>query len=146
VITITSGDMFAADVEALVNPVNCVGTMGKGLALKFKNQFPAAFHAYGHACADALVKPGSIFTFVERGKIIFHFPTKIHWRDRSRVDHIKSGLGALRREIAARGVRSVAVPALGCGLGGLAWDDVAPEIKRALGDLAEVNVFVYPPQ
>lgn len=145
-IIISTGDMFAADVEALVNPVNCVGTMGKGLALQFKKRFPDAFRAYSHACADALVKPGSIFTFVENGRTLFHFPTKRHWRDNSRLDDIKSGLSALRKEIATRGVRSVAVPALGCGLGGLDWNVVAPEIKRALGDLPEVNVFVYPPQ
>lgn len=143
-ITLSSGDMFAADTEALVNPVNCVGTMGKGLALVFKNRFPQAFRAYGHACADGIIKPGIVFTFVEGGKTIFHLPTKRHWRDKSRLDDVTAGLAALRVEIARTGVQSVAVPALGCGLGGLSWRDVWPRIDQALADL-DVDVLVFPP-
>lgn len=144
-ITYSDGNLFDAGTEALVNPVNCVGTMGKGLALQFKNRFPEAFRAYSHACADAIIKPGVVFTYVENGTTIFHLPTKRHWRDNSRLPDIIAGLDALRTQITSRGTRSVAVPALGCGLGGLHWADVKPRIERALGDL-DVNVIVFPPQ
>lgn len=151
-IIISNGDMFAANADALVNPVNCVGTMGKGLALQFKKRFPDAFHAYSHACADALIRPGVIFTYVEETPLfhypitIFHLPTKRHWRDNSRLPDVVAGLDALRAEVVSRGVRSIAVPALGCGLGGLRWADVQPCIEHALGDLPNVNVLVFPPQ
>lgn len=144
-ITYSNGNLFDAGTEALVNPVNCVGTMGKGLALQFKNRFPEAFRAYSHACADAIIKPGVVFVYVDKGKTIFHLPTKRHWRDNSRLTDVVAGLDALRAQIGQTAVRSVAVPALGCGLGGLRWTDVKPRIESALGDLA-VNVIVFPPQ
>jgi len=142
VITHSNGDMFAIGADALVNPVNCVGTMGAGLALVFKRRFPAAFKAYSHACADGLVRSGSIYTFVEDGITLFHFPTKRHWRDRSKLVDIQKGLLALRTEIVSTGVKSVAVPALGCGLGGLDWDEVKPCIDSALSNMrTQITVF-----
>lgn len=145
-ITYSTGSLFDADVQALVNPVNCVGTMGRGLALQFKTRFPGAFQAYGHACAAAALRPGAIFTFEEKGKLVFHFPTKRHWRDSSRLVDITAGLSALRSEVVARGVTSLAIPALGCGLGGLAWVDVKPRIEAAFKDLDGVTAVVFPPQ
>jgi O-acetyl-ADP-ribose deacetylase (regulator of RNase III) len=116
------GDILNADAEALVNTVNCVGVMGRGIALQFKNMFPENFAAYARACDLGDVQPGRMFVY-ETGELtnpryIINFPTKRHWRGKSRIEDIESGLQALREEIARRGIRSVAVPPLGSGLGG----------------------------
>lgn len=144
-VTYSDGDLFEAPADALVNPVNCVGTMGKGLALQFKKRFPGAFRAYSRACSNDEVKPGSIFTFTEAGKMIFHFPTKRHWRDDSNLYDIVEGLEALRREIFFHRPKTVAVPALGCGLGGLKWSEVRPHIVMNLED-TPASVIIFPPQ
>lgn len=144
-IEIVRGDLLAAEVEALVNPVNCVGVMGKGLALAFKQRFPDAFRAYARACKDGEVRPGRMFVHVSGGRTLIHFPTKRHFRDASRMEDIEAGLVALASEITTRGIRSIAVPALGCGLGGLAWGDVRPRIEAALGALPEVEVKLFEP-
>jgi O-acetyl-ADP-ribose deacetylase (regulator of RNase III) len=147
-IEFTTGDMLRADVEALVNTVNCVGIMGRGLALQFKNVFPENFRAYEAACARAEVQPGRMFV-VETGqlrpKLIINFPTKRHWRGRSRMEDIASGLTALVDEIGNRRIRSIAIPPLGSGLGGLNWADVRPRIVAALDQLDALNVIVYEP-
>lgn len=143
------GDILTADVEALVNPVNCVGTMGRGVALQFKHAFPANFAAYAAACARGEVRPGRMFVFstgfVGNPKFIINFPTKRHWRDASRIEDIDTGLEALADEIRACRMRSVALPALGSGLGRLIWSVVRPRIEAALGPMREVNVIVYEP-
>lgn len=119
----TQGDLLVADAAALVNTVNCVGVMGKGIALQFKKTFPENFKAYEAACRREEVKPGRMFVF-ETGQMfnpryIINFPTKRHWRDKSRYEDIESGLKALVREVRQRKIRSIAVPPLGSGLGGL---------------------------
>ena len=143
------GDILTADVEALVNAVNCVGVMGRGLALQFEQAFPANFEAYAAACAREEIRPGRMFVFgtglVGNPKVIINFPTKRHWRHASRIEEIDSGLEALVNEIRARQIRSVALPALGCGQGGLDWSLVRPRIAAALGCIREVNVIVYEP-
>ena len=149
-ISYTSGDILNADVEALVNTVNCVGVMGRGIALQFKNMFPENFEAYSAACAHDAVQPGKMFVF-ETGQLtnpryIINFPTKRHWKGKSRLEDIDSGLVALRYEIAQRGIRSIAVPPLGSGLGGLDWQVVKPRIVSALSPLQDVNVLVYEPK
>jgi O-acetyl-ADP-ribose deacetylase (regulator of RNase III) len=144
-IEICSGDLLAADVEALVNPVNCVGVMGKGLALVFKKRFPDAFRAYAKACAAHEVVPGRMFVVSTKGRTILHFPTKRHFRDASRMEDIEAGLVSLAAEISAREIRSIAIPAIGCGLGGLSWDDVRPRIERALTPVAGVRVMLFAP-
>ena len=121
------GDMFTEDVEALVNSVNCVGVMGRGIALQFKNLFPENFKAYAEACRREEVQPGQMFVY-ESGKMtnprfIINFPTKRHWRGKSRMEDIESGLHALAREISERNIRSIALPPLGSGLGGLDWSN-----------------------
>jgi len=142
------GDIFKANTEALVNPVNCVGVMGRGLALSFKNLFPDNFRAYAEVCRRGALVPGRMFVFetdLDTPRYIINFPTKRHWRDGSRLEDIEAGLTALAEEIRSRGIRSVAVPPLGCGLGGLEWADVRPRIERALSGLdAEVVVFEPP--
>ncbi|HEU4326271.1 MAG TPA: macro domain-containing protein [Roseiflexaceae bacterium] len=143
------GDLLQADVEALVNPVNCVGVMGRGLALAFKRAYPEIFRAYAAACKRGEVQPGRMFV-VERDappgpSYIIHFPTKRDWRANSRLEDIDAGLLALAEEIRRRAIGSVALPALGCGLGGLDWQTVRPRIEAALAPLEGVRVVLYEP-
>jgi len=143
------GDILVEDAEALVNPVNCVGTMGRGLALQFKKAWPQNFKAYAEACRRREVQPGRMFVF-ETGQLtspryIINFPTKRHWRERSRMEDIESGLAALVREVRERGIRSIALPPLGSGLGGLDWAVVRPHIERAARELSDVKVGVFEP-
>jgi O-acetyl-ADP-ribose deacetylase (regulator of RNase III) len=145
----TTGDLLHEDAEALVNTVNCVGVMGRGIALQFKNAFPANFVTYAAACKQGEVQPGRMFTF-ETGELtnpryIINFPTKRHWRGKSRLGDIEAGLEALVEEIRSREIRSVAIPPLGSGLGGLDWMVVRQLIEAALGGLAGVRVIVYEP-
>ncbi|WP_246740952.1 type II toxin-antitoxin system antitoxin DNA ADP-ribosyl glycohydrolase DarG [Mesorhizobium sp. NZP2298] len=144
-----TGDILRADVEALVNTVNCVGIMGRGIALQFKNDFPENFRAYEAACVREEVQPGKMFVFETRTltnpKFIINFPTKRHWRGKSRMEDIESGLKALVEEIRERGIRSIAIPPLGSGLGGLKWGDVRPRIEDALRGITNLNVIVYEP-
>ncbi|MBZ2187032.1 MAG: macro domain-containing protein [Bryobacter sp.] len=143
------GNLLEADVEALVNTVNCVGYMGKGIALQFKQAYPENFTAYQRAVRAQVVKPGSMFVFetglVINPKFIINFPTKRHWRGKSRMEDIDSGLVALVGEIKERGIRSIAVPPLGCGNGGLDWSKVRPRILKALEPLPELRVVLYAP-
>ena len=144
-----TGDILAENVEALVNTVNCVGVMGRGIALQFKRAFPENFKAYAKACKREEVKPGRIFVF-ETGRLanpryIFNFPTKRHWRGKSRIGDIELGLEALAYEIRERGVQSVAIPPLGSGLGGLDWNEVRPRIEQALSGIDDVQLIVFEP-
>ena len=143
------GDLFAEDAEALVNSVNCVGVMGRGIALQFKNAFPENFKAYAAACKREEVRPGRMFVH-ETGRLtnpryIINFPTKRHWRGKSRMEDIEAGLEALVGEIKGRKIRSIAIPPLGSNLGGLSWAEVAPRIDAALGQLEGVKVVVFTP-
>ena len=144
------GDLLEAEVEALVNSVNCVGVMGRGVALAFKKKFPENFLAYAAACRRNDIEPGRMFVFntgrVLGPRYIVNFPTKRHWRGRSKVADIVAGLSALSTEIRTKGIRSVALPALGSGLGGLPWPDVRACIEDALGQLDGVLVAVYRPR
>jgi O-acetyl-ADP-ribose deacetylase (regulator of RNase III) len=143
------GDLLAADVEALVNTVNCVGIMGRGVALQFKEAFPANFKAYEAACRREEVQPGRMFVYETGGltnpKFIINFPTKRHWRGKSRMEDIDSGLLALADEIRVRGINSIAIPPLGSGLGGLDWSDVRPHIENALHGFNDLHVVIFEP-
>ena len=144
-----TGDILAEDAEALINTVNCVGVMGRGIALQFKNAFPKNFEAYAAACARKEVQPGKMFVF-ETGELtspryIINFPTKRHWRGKSRIEDIESGLEALKSEIQRLKIQSVAVPPLGSGLGGLSWECVRPLIEEAMSGLEDLNVIVFEP-
>lgn len=144
------GNLLEADAEALVNTVNTVGHMGKGIALQFKQAFPENFLAYARAVKRDEVRPGRMFVvptgFLANPRYIINFPTKRHWRGRSRIEDIDAGLEALVQEIRRLGIRSIAVPPLGCGNGGLDWRDVEPRIRRALGDLSGVRVLLFAPR
>jgi O-acetyl-ADP-ribose deacetylase (regulator of RNase III) len=143
------GDILQADAEALVNTVNCVGIMGRGVALQFKNSYPANFKAYEAACQRGEVQPGRMFVFetgqLTNPKFIVNFPTKRHWRGKSRMEDIEAGLKALASEVRTRRIRSIALPPLGSGLGGLQWRDVRSRIENELSDLTGVKVIVYEP-
>jgi len=148
-IELRTGDILTADAEAIVNTVNCVGIMGRGIALQFKNAFPANFKAYAAACAHEEVRPGKMFVFetgaLTNPKFIINFPTKRHWRGKSRIEDIESGLKALVEEIRGRGIRSIAIPPLGSGLGGLSWTDIRPRIVEALRGLDDLEAIIFEP-
>ena len=144
------GDLFEAPTEALVNTVNTVGVMGKGLALEFKRRYPDNYRSYVRACARGEVQIGRIFVhdrgpFAGHPRYILNFPTKRHWRERSRIEYVREGLKDLKRVLRSLGIRSVAVPPLGAGLGRLPWEKVRAEIESALGDVEDVEVWVYEP-
>jgi O-acetyl-ADP-ribose deacetylase (regulator of RNase III) len=147
-IELRSGDIFKADAEAIVNTVNCVGIMGRGIALQFKKAYPANFRAYEAACKAGEVQPGRMFVH-ETGKFtprfIVNFPTKRHWKGKSRIEDIEVGLAALAQEIKDKTIKSIAIPPLGAGLGGLDWGDVRPRIEAALRDLPDVQVIIFEP-
>ena len=144
-----SGDLLEAPCEALVNPVNTAGPMGKGLALQFKRRFPENYRAFHEACMQGKVRPGEMFTFRLAGKsprLIVNFPTKRHWRSRARMEDIVSGLANLACVIREHEIRSIAVPALGCGLGGLDWQEVRTKIVEALSPLDQLQAMLYGPR
>jgi O-acetyl-ADP-ribose deacetylase (regulator of RNase III) len=145
-----TGDILETDAEALVNTVNCVGIMGRGIALQFKKKFPANFKAYKAACDREELQPGRMFTFktdsLVAPKYIINFPTKRHWRGKSRLADIEFGLEALVTEIRRLGITSIAIPPLGSGLGGLEWQEVKSRIATALSYLKDVNVIVFEPR
>jgi O-acetyl-ADP-ribose deacetylase (regulator of RNase III)/uncharacterized protein YwgA len=147
-ITYKTGDMLAAPVEALVNTVNTVGVMGKGIALQFKERFPENYKAYVAAVKREEVKTGSMFVShlnrMDGLQYIVNFPTKQHWKAPSQLEYIREGLVDLRRVLLDLHIRSVALPPLGCGNGGLDWATVKPMIEAALADL-DIDIQVYEP-
>ncbi|HDH02748.1 MAG TPA: Appr-1-p processing protein, partial [Actinobacteria bacterium] len=148
-ITPSRGNLLDAEADALVNTVNTVGVMGKGIALQFKKAFPANFKAYERACKAGSVKLGKMFVFdngaLTRPKYVINFPTKKHWKSRSRIADIATGLEDLGRVIEELGLESIAVPPLGCGNGGLDWAEVRPLIESVVGELDGVNVLLFAP-
>src|SRR5437870_2689881 len=147
--TFTQGNLLDARVDAVVNTVNTVGVMGKGIALMFKERFPENFSAYETACKAGEVQVGRMF--VQAGveldgrRWIINFPTKKHWRQPTQLAWIDSGLADLKAVIRERGIKSIALPPLGCGNGGLDWNDVRPRIEATLGELKDVEIVVFEP-
>ena len=148
-ISIKEGNLFESGAECFVNTVNTVGVMGKGIALQFKQAFPANYIAYKNACAHGDVQPGRMFLYKtdmpENPKIIVNFPTKRHWKEKTRIEDIISGLTDLTKVIREDSIKSIAIPPLGCGNGGLDWETVYPLITSSLSDLDDVEVFLYAP-
>ena len=149
-IKLTQGDLLKKDdVDAIVNTVNCVGVMGKGIALQFKNKWPANFTAYAAACKAGQVRPGRMLVFDSGGLVkpnfIINFPTKDHWRGASKIEFIRDGLVDLVAQVKRLGIRSIAVPPLGCGNGGLDWADVRPLIEAAFETFPDVEVRLFEP-
>jgi O-acetyl-ADP-ribose deacetylase (regulator of RNase III) len=143
------GDILKADAEALVNTVNCVGVMGRGIALQFRKAFPENFKAYKFACDKKQLHPGMMFVYdlnrLQNPRYVVNFPTKRHWKGKSKIEDIEAGLEALVQEVGKRNIRSVAIPPLGCGLGGLDWTQVKQVIEKVFNALSGVHVLLYEP-
>lgn len=149
-IELNRGDILKTDAEALVNTVNCVGVMGRGIALQFRKAFPENFKVYKAVCDRKELQPGRVLIHdlsrLANPRFIINFPTKRHWRGKSRMEDIVSGLKAMVQEVRQLGLRSVAIPPLGCGLGGLPWHEVRPKIEEAFSQLPEVRVLLFEPR
>ena len=149
-IELRQGDILKADAEALVNTVNCVGIMGRGIALQFRKAFPDNCKAYKVLCERKELQIGKIFIYnlnrLENPRYVINFPTKRHWKTKSRLEDIESGLKALVEEVSKRHIQSVALPPLGCGLGGLNWSEVRPKIEQAFINLPNVRVLLFEPK
>lgn len=145
-----SGDILKEDAEAIVNTVNCVGVMGRGIALQFKKTYPANFKIYAAACKKNEVQPGQMFVFATgkfiNPRFIINFPTKRHWRGKSRMEDIESGLKALVEVIRNEDIRSIAIPPLGSGLGGLTWAAVKKRIEETMRPLEDIRVVIFEPK
>jgi O-acetyl-ADP-ribose deacetylase (regulator of RNase III) len=140
------GNIFDSKAEAFVNAVNTVGVMGKGIAFEFKNRYPKNYSVYKTACANGAFKIGAVLSIKEHdGKIIINFPTKQHWKHVSEYQFIEHGLNALKENIKEQNIKSIALPALGCGLGGLKWNLVKGMIETALVNI-DIDIYVYEPQ
>lgn len=150
-VELTRGDLLRQeDVEAIVNTVNCVGVMGKGIALQFKKKWPENFRAYELACKRKEIRPGKMFVYDSGGLLkpnfIINFPTKDHWREKSRVEYIRDGLDDLILQLKRLNVRSVALPPLGCGNGGLNWDEIRPIIEKVFEEKApSIRAMLFEP-
>ncbi len=148
-ISITRGDLLKQEVDAIVNAVNCEGVMGKGIALQFRNRWTGNYNAYRDACKQGRVQVGQMFVYdngvIERPHYIFNFPTKKHWRDKSKLEFVRDGLLDLVEQIKKLEIQSIAIPALGCGLGGLEWHDVRPLIESTFAELPHVEVRLFVP-
>lgn len=148
-IQFTTGDMLQSGAEALVNTVNTVGVMGKGIALQFKEAFPANYKAYVNACKNKELTPGELLSvrdtnLIYGDKLIINFPTKVHWRQPSKYEYIESGLRALRELIKNKNIKSIAIPPLGCGNGGLDWNKVKPMMEKHLESLP-LKIILFEP-
>jgi O-acetyl-ADP-ribose deacetylase (regulator of RNase III) len=146
VVTFVRGDIFSSPAQVLTNAVNCVGVMGKGIALEFKNRFPQMFDDYKTKCNLGQVKPGQPYLWEDDSAQVLNFPTKRDWRDGSLLQDVEDGLKYLADSYGQLGIQSLAMPPLGCGLGGLKWSDVQPLIVKHLGAIPDLDVYVYEPQ
>jgi O-acetyl-ADP-ribose deacetylase (regulator of RNase III) len=152
-ITVCEGNIFTIEVDALVNPVNCVGVMGAGLALQFKERWPYYFNNYRWRCQQKMVQLRNVYAFNDvwpsgRPVTLISFPTKSHWKDKSNLDDIGFGLSALGDFLKrAPNIKSVSIPALGCGLGGLGWEDVEHIVNSMLlCYIPDVDIRLFKPQ
>ncbi|HDV5709685.1 TPA: macro domain-containing protein [Legionella pneumophila] len=149
-ITTTHGDLLKqTDVDAIVNTVNCVGVMGKGIALQFKKKWPDNFAEYAKSCKLGHLRPGKVHIYkLEQSKyplFIINFPTKDHWKEKSKIEYIKDGLNDLIQKIKNFNISSIAIPPLGCGNGGLSWNLVKPLIEEAFREVPDVEVKLFEP-
>lgn len=149
-VTLEHGDLLQQDADAIVNTVNTVGVMGKGIALQFKQKWPENYKAYVKACERHEVQPGKMFIYdaggLLRPRYIINFPTKRHWREPSRMEDIDAGLLDLIRQVKELKIHSIALPPLGCGNGGLDWNEVRPRIEQAFAGLPDIAVHLFAPE
>lgn len=140
------GNILDSEAHALVNPVNCEGYMGKGVAYQFKLRYPQMNKQYVEVCKNKLLFPGRLHHYDTGDKLIINFPTKVEWRKKSEIEYITAGLDALVSMIKDKNIKSIAIPPLGCGNGGLSWDKVKPIIENKLGEVSDsVDVYIYTP-
>lgn len=149
-IALSEGSLLVAPVEALVNAVNTEGVMGKGIALQFKQAFPQMFKDYQAACRIGSIQLGEVHVFDLGGlaggpRWIINFPTKGYWKSKSKLESIQQGLDDLVRKVDELNIKSIAIPPLGCGLGGLQWEEVRPAIETAFSTLPKVQVLLFSP-
>lgn len=148
-IIIKRDNLIKSDSEALVNSVNTVGIMGRGIALQFKRAFPDNYAVYRKACDQGEVQIGNVFIFPTGSfvnpKYIINFPMKKHWRNKSKLEYLTSGLKALIVDVKRLGIKSISIPPLGCGNGGLVWQEVKSLIEKAFTSLPDVKVQLYEP-
>ncbi len=145
-VRVVRGNLFDADADAWVNTVNTVGVMGKGLAFEFKRRFPENYELYRQACESKTLQVGKMLVFATQQlqpQYIVNFPTKQHWRGKSKLDYIRQGLEDLKQVVRQHNIRSIAMPALGCGQGGLRLEQVLPLIEQAFATMPEVDVQVF---
>ena len=148
-IQLMKGNIFETQAQAVVNPVNCVGVMGAGLALRFKQFYPEMFAEYQQKCITQSLQPGKlhIWKMPDQDRYIINFPTKMHWKDPSKINYINSGVSSLIILLNQKSIHSVAIPALGCGLGGLEWEPVRDAIIAQFQQRApDLHVFLYAPK
>jgi O-acetyl-ADP-ribose deacetylase (regulator of RNase III) len=134
-------NVFDSPAQTIVNPVNCVGVMGKGLALAVKNRYPKVFEKYVTSCKTGKLRIGTLQLVKTDDRWILNFPTKNHWRGDSKLEYIEAGLKKFVKTYRRRGIASAAFPALGCGHGGLQWNVVEPLMRRYLGCLDKIEIF-----
>jgi O-acetyl-ADP-ribose deacetylase (regulator of RNase III) len=138
-----TGDIFKSSAQVITNPVNCVGVMGKGLALAFKKKYPSMYKDYKSLCNNNGLLPGQPTLWENEEVQILNFPTKRHWKDKSLLSDIEEGLKFLAKNYAKMGISSLAMPPIGCGLGGLYWQDVKTILNQYLGEIEDLDVYVY---
>lgn len=140
----TSGNLLESAADVLVNAVNCKGVMGKGLAYSFKMRFPDMYADYVKNCRNGTLRIGTLHTYTEKDKIIVNFPTKEDWRNPSKLEYIKIGLDELKGFIEKNSFLAIAIPKLGCGLGGLRWEEVRKMIINKLESVSDkIDIYLY---
>lgn len=145
-LVVVDGNIFDSPAQVITNTVNCVGVMGKGIALEYKVRFPAMFSDYKDRCKSGRLLIGEPYIWEDDRVQILNFPTKRHWRDRSRLEDIKAGLKYLANNYQNMGIFTLALAPLGCGNGGLNWKDVLPLMEHYLGGIPDLEVFAYRPR
>lgn len=144
-VTFVKGDILKSPAQVVTNPINCAGVMGKGLAAQFKKNYSEMFNDYKRRCASGDVRIGRPYIWENDSTQILLFPTKNSWREKSRLEDVEAGLKFLAANYVDLGITSLALPALGCGNGGLSWNDVRELIIKSLGSIPDLEVFVYEP-
>ena len=142
-ITEIKGNIFESSCQTLVNTVNCVGVMGKGIAFEYRHRFPDMYEAYATMCAHGRLRPGMLHLWKKGAPWILNFPTKQHWKHPAKMEYIEAGLGKFADSFQSRGITSIAFPELGTSLGGLCWQDVRESMYRHLGPLPNLSVEIY---
>ncbi len=140
---ISEHSIFDTHCQTIVNAVNCVGVMGKGIALKFKKRFPAMYAEYVEVCKQGALQPGTLWLYTASSPWVLSFPTKQHWRQPAKIEYIEGGLQQFAETYHGLGIASIAFPQIGAGAGGLDWAEVRALMDRYLLPLADLEVEIY---